>query len=76
MFKIQIRKGEFYKQWRQNVFQIVKHHREDIDEAWIQSMNKGRKWICSLHYKEEDIERTGKSSSHYQTLITLPLHSI
>ena len=57
-FAITVRKGDFYAKWRENTLSIVKRHREDIDSNFIEKMMKGQKWICSLHYKPEDIETT------------------
>ena len=37
---------------------IVKRYSEDIDSNFVEKMMKGKKWICSLHYKTEDIETT------------------
>ena len=60
-FKITTRNSDFHKEWRKNVLQIVKRYREDVDENFIKQMMAGKKWICSRHYKEEDIKTSGES---------------
>ena len=58
VFAITARKGEFYAKWRENTLNIVKRYSEDIDSNFVEKMMKGKNWICSLHYKPEDIETT------------------
>ena len=59
-FQITTRKSKFYTEWRDKVIHIIKRHREDIDADFITQLMKGNKWICSRHYRKEDIKFDGE----------------
>ena len=61
-FQITTRKSEYYdyEGWRDKIINILSRYRV-MGKAEKERIAKGRMYICSRHYAEEDIEYTSKS---------------
>ena len=61
LFKVTKRTGDDFKAWREKMIDVIYRYRADMSKNELRKrVMDGKVSICERHFKESDIEYTGK----------------